>query len=671
MRDIVKDKIQIFFLALIIFTIIIIVLAVKGHAINEIGCAWYNYSAGIGRCWNEGQIARTTFYNVNTFQYANTNPERFNWAYYEIGIEYLEVDYPITILDLNFNFSSDFSTYYRINWSKQLTKMNKTFYYQLLYEQLRADDFVNMTMRVEGISGFSPNTTIGLYLKMKNISIGNNNVVDTISHFQGGTENSLLLNASPRNYTELATDRIQVYDTTLNSGIEYIFDLTFSRIELQANNPQRNVKFLKYVNISNNKKIEYSYFWIDAICNGYSSGGNCWFEGDLGATCDATCENQGGCKGTNWNDATCQVCGYFHPEVDTCLGVNKDYAPYYEYDEVLPICARRTTTPIFVVQYCGSSISSGNRLCVCNGIQDGTAPNVDLISPQNNTLYLNTTNTILFNCSGTEDLTNIDYFRFWNNFTGTWTYNTSYDIYFNGTYSLNRWANWTFNISINKTYAWGCQVFNSEGISNISSPNYFQIGWNYDDCLPSNGIINSHILCKDKILCLYQDYTINYPFNLSLVNSTFYYNLVDAQELYVKGNIYLDENSYIYQYAPFSLNSLYPMFFVFPYGITPDWLILLFTIAITCLIIGLNYKSFIYYLFSGTILIILGLICIIRGIIINVTKVTEHFYPEVCEGLISMTKNVYETYSLSTPFGIVSIILGLFILLALIIEERY
>lgn len=232
---------------------VILLFSVNAYASN-IGCEYYNST--ILKCWNNGTIENTTYYDLIGYQFANAI-NRFSWANYDFGIEYLGREYSINRTDLDFNWNTDNSTYYLLNWSKLIGVGSRQVYLEYSYKQLLNDDLVNMTLKAVTVSGFTIRNEIGLYTKMKDINLGGNPLL----LLNNNTQYSLRL--PPENYTDL-TNSVSIYDYPNN--IIWYFDKVPQRVEtLNVTQPYNTVKIVNYYNFTKNNEIyQYSRFWIDA-----------------------------------------------------------------------------------------------------------------------------------------------------------------------------------------------------------------------------------------------------------------------------------------------------------------------------------------------------------------------------------------------------------------------
>jgi len=266
---------------LALITLAILMLSQVGLADSPIGCEVQNST--LLKCWNQGDIQQVTFYAwaADSMQFANNNTARLSWAKYDHGFTYNDTNGTpqfISFFDLpnlTGRWDTDEETYYLLNFSGTNTIGGKTAYVEYTAGQLLEDDYVNFTLRIRTISGFTAwGKYVNLYRRMSKINVMNDNDVDIINVFginnSGANESyGYYLNQS-KNLT--VTDKnftIGDWHSNPTGLIEWDWRDDMNRrmyIFPNGANPNYQVAWLRPVRnkIQDNRTYELSEYWIDA-----------------------------------------------------------------------------------------------------------------------------------------------------------------------------------------------------------------------------------------------------------------------------------------------------------------------------------------------------------------------------------------------------------------------
>ena len=456
---------------------------------SPIGCERQNQT--LLRCWNQGSIEPVTYFMLtgDGLQMANNDTSRFGWATYRSGLHYKngaggDVLIDFDDLGLSKSWESDNESFYRLNFSGYLSMGGKEAYFEYIVGQLVDDDYVNFTVRLVTVSGFDAwNKTVSLWRMVKNIDVGGDGDVDTLSLSDVG----LSLNFSDDTWLNASEGFLRVVDREDDFGIRWSWEDFKDRVVFvtnQSGSVNNKVYWMRNSSspLRDGRSYELSEFWIDIPeCSFSCDRGGCYFrylrmrcqDGGFFNNCsnqvsrnmtfkywisfwdgefNCNCEPNGGClisgqhnASGEWENLTGQphVGGGFNYDAEDFVCLNHTYSECDEADWYQPNPSSTWRTLDFVVEcrrmlpetgfegihvnlrgWLGYndwySINDMDVYCM----NDSLNPNVSWVSP-GNLSGVNFSESFEVNCSAGDNYP-MQNLSLWSNISGSWL---AYSVY--------------------------------------------------------------------------------------------------------------------------------------------------------------------------------------------------------------------------------------------------
>jgi hypothetical protein len=611
----------------------------------SIGCE--QLSSSLLKCWNEGTIENTTYYNLSNFQFANAI-DRFNWTTYDYGIKIGVFEYLLSNGKNNYTWETDNSTYYRLSYNITYNYSRYTFQVTIINQQFLKDDYVNMTMRVKSNIQLLVNAEFFVY--MKNINLSGNTSTNALYY---NTTKYAFLNDTTKNYTNRGVTDFEVKVGDIrNNNIRFLFD-NYSTIETRKNNgfPNNNVIIKRNYTMINQYNYDFTHFWIDV-------------------------------EDCRWNTAYCLPLGAGIQARNTSgTPANYTFHPYKNAGNKIEVQGF-----IIASSPWDSCPSPPLGTCYMKFLENISATQYNEIKfattvDRNATCDVTNTST----CSQSMFSTAQD--------LGAQT-QTSYTEFFNITCDRN----YTLKLRANYSTNTGRPILHYlSNIANFSCPNetgdpipsivYPLNNTNYTSGNNSFNITcNAWDLYPIKNATIFSDFTGSWLSNFSwtdkkrtnATNFTNIFNITDT--IYNIGCYACDNNGYCAWSKNITINNYTGVIVVtcpskISYnlqdsGFKIEWLILLTIMGLFLLAISLGHNKLFMFIFSGSTFIMIGLFMLSKTAVYKIGENTTYF---LCtDGNVSqyLTQVQFSEIPFNNPLGIVYILFGLVILLAFVLEQR-